>query len=83
MVRARREYAVLSLHFDIETVALHEAGHGLSQGHFGKKFRTDKNGKIHFSPRAVMNASYSGIQTEILKTDNAGHCSIWANWPQN
>jgi hypothetical protein len=70
-------------HYDIETVALHEAGHGLSQGHFGKAFITPKNGKIHFSPRAVMNASYSGIQTEILKTDNAGHCSIWANWSQN
>ena len=70
-------------HYDIETVALHEAGHGLSQGHFGKAFITPKNGKIHFSPRAVMNASYSGIQTGILKTDNAGHCSIWANWLQN
>jgi len=70
-------------HYDIETVALHEAGHGLSQGHFGKAFITPVNGKIHFSPRAVMNNSYSGIQTEILKTDNAGHCSIWANWSQN
>jgi hypothetical protein len=70
-------------YYDIETVALHEAGHGLSQGHFGKAFRTPKNGKLHFSPRAAMNAAYSGIQTEILKTDNAGHCSIWANWPQN
>ncbi|MEN8251656.1 MAG: hypothetical protein ABFS32_22235 [Bacteroidota bacterium] len=70
-------------HYDIETIALHEAGHGLSQAHFGKAFRTSKNGKLHFSPRAVMNAGYSGIQTEILETDLAGHCSIWANWPQN
>ncbi len=69
-------------HYDIETIALHEAGHGLSQGHFGKAFGTG-NGKIHFSPRAVMNAAYSGIQTEIKKTDNAGHCSNWASWPNN
>lgn len=68
---------------DVETVALHEAGHGLSQGHFGKAFINIKNGKVHFAPRAVMNASYSGQQTSIKQTDNAGHCSIWANWPNN
>lgn len=67
--------------FDVETVALHEAGHGFSQAHFGKAFLTNSNGKLHFSPRAVMNAAYSGIQQEIKKTDNAGHCSIWAKWP--
>ena len=67
--------------YDIETVALHEAGHGLSQAHFGTAFRDAGAGYLHFSPRAVMNAAYSGIQTEITKTDNAGHCSIWANWP--
>ncbi len=69
--------------YDVETVALHEAGHGLSQAHFGKAFRTLANGKLHFSPRAVMNAAYSGVQTEIGKTDNGGHCSNWANWPNN
>ena len=69
--------------FDVETIALHEAGHGLSQAHFGKAFRTESNGKVHFSPRAVMNASYSGVQTKIAKTDNAGHCSNWAQWPNN
>ncbi|MCP9236836.1 hypothetical protein [Lewinella sp. JB7] len=68
---------------DIETVSLHEAGHGLSQGHFGKAFRTNKNGKVHFSPRAVMNATYSGLQTEIDGTDNGGHCSNWGSWPNN
>ena len=67
--------------YDIETVALHESGHGLSQAHFGKAFADAGKGKLHFSPRAVMNAAYSGIQTQIGKTDNAGHCSIWANWP--
>ncbi len=69
--------------FDVETVALHEAGHGLSQAHFGTAFLTNANGKLHFSPRAVMNAAYSGIQQEIGKTDNAGHCSIWAQWPNS
>lgn len=69
--------------FDVETVALHEAGHGLSQAHFGTAFVTNANGKLHFSPRAVMNAAYSGIQQAIGKTDNAGHCSIWAQWPNS
>jgi len=69
--------------FDVETVALHEAGHGLSQGHFGGAFGTNKNGKIHFNPRAVMNAAYSGVQTDISRTDNGGHCSNWAQWPNN
>lgn len=68
-------------HYDLETIALHESGHGLSQGHFGKAFLDAGTGKVHFSPRSVMNAAYSGIQTHIEKTDNAGHCSIWANWP--
>ncbi len=68
---------------DIETVALHEAGHGLSQAHFGKLFRTNKNGKFHFAPRAVMNAGYTGVQRSLVGTDNAGHCSIWGSWPNN
>ena len=36
--------------YDIETIALHETGHGLSQDHFGKAFRTHHNYKLHFSP---------------------------------
>jgi hypothetical protein len=68
---------------DVETVALHESGHGLSQDHFGKAFITGSNGKLHFAPRAVMNAAYSGIQQDIKGTDNGGHCSIWAKWPNN
>ncbi|MGH9754114.1 MAG: hypothetical protein ACREA2_15155 [Blastocatellia bacterium] len=73
----------INANIDIETVALHEAGHGLSQGHFGKAFGTDANGKIHFAPRAVMNAAYSGVQQNIKGTDNGGHCSIWGSWPNN
>lgn len=68
---------------DVETVALHEAGHGLSQGHFGKAFRTDANGVIHFAPRAVMNAAYSGVQQEFHGTDVGGHCANWGSWPEN
>src|SRR5262245_24928489 len=68
---------------DVQTVALHESGHGLSQGHFGKAFRTDANGKIHFAPLAVMNAAYTGVQQDLKGTDNGGHCSIWASWPNN
>lgn len=67
--------------FDVETVALHEAGHGLSQGHFGKIFITNSNGKLHFAPFAVMNAAISRQAQEIKGTDNGGHCSIWAHWP--
>ena len=68
---------------DIETVSLHEVGHGLSQGHFGKLARTDRNGKFHFAPRAVMNAGYTGVQRSVTGTDNGGHCSIWGSWPNN
>jgi hypothetical protein len=70
-------------HYDVETIALHEAGHGLSQAHFGKAFLDGGQEKLHFSPRAVMNAAYSGIQTQIGMTDNAGHCSNWSSWNQN
>ena len=68
---------------DIETVSLHEAGHGLSQAHFGKGFKNTKKGKVHYAPRAVMNATYSGLQTDINGSDNGGHCSNWASWPNN
>ncbi|WP_116128208.1 hypothetical protein [Lewinella sp. IMCC34183] len=66
---------------DVETIALHEAGHGLSQEHFGKGFRNTKTGEVKYSPRAVMNAIYSGVQTTVAGTDNAGHCSLWGSWP--
>ncbi|MFQ6112957.1 MAG: hypothetical protein ACE5NG_02580 [bacterium] len=68
---------------DVETVALHEAGHGLDQGHFGGLFRTEANGKFHFDPRAVMNAGYTGPQRSLTGTDIGGHCSIWGSWPNN
>ncbi|MEK7829947.1 MAG: hypothetical protein AAB401_02620, partial [Acidobacteriota bacterium] len=73
----------INSNIDVETVALHEAGHGLSQAHFGTAFRTNSNGVLHFAPRAVMNAAYSGVQQHLAGTDNSGHCSIWAHWPNN
>lgn len=69
--------------FDVETVALHEAGHGLAQAHFGQIFLTNANGKVHFSPLAVMNAAYSGVRQGLLGSDLGGHCSMWAQWPNN
>ena len=66
---------------DVESVALHETGHGLGQAHFGKISQTTANGKFHFSPLAVMNAAYTGVSQDLLGSDNAGHCSLWGSWP--
>lgn len=67
---------------DVQSVAVHEAGHGLSQGHFGKVwFKND--GSLAASPRAVMNALYASPYRDLAGTDNGGHCSNWAQWPQN
>ncbi|HMB52939.1 MAG TPA: hypothetical protein VKU40_06455 [Thermoanaerobaculia bacterium] len=72
----------IGANIDVETVALHEAGHGLSQGHFGKLHQTN-NGKFHFSPLSVMNAGYTQVQQSLAATDLAGHCSIYGGWPNN
>ncbi|MGQ0639742.1 MAG: hypothetical protein ACT4P6_03080 [Gemmatimonadaceae bacterium] len=67
---------------DVQSVAVHEAGHGLSQGHFGKVwFKND--GSLKASPRAVMNALYAGPFRDLAGSDNGGHCSNWASWPNN
>jgi hypothetical protein len=66
---------------DVETVALHESGHGLDQGHFGRIFLTLSNGFLHFAPQAVMNAAISIQKHSLLGSDRAGHCSIWGSWP--
>lgn len=72
----------INAHPDVESVALHEFGHGLSQAHFGKIFATD-NGKLHFAPLAVMNAAIVGVIQRLRGSDIGGHCSLWANWPNN
>jgi hypothetical protein len=78
---------------DVESVVVHEAGHGLSQGHFGDMFfdassKFDLGGKflfrhLHFSPYAVMNAVIWETQQELTGSDRAGHCTIWGSWPNN
>jgi hypothetical protein len=73
----------INANVDVETIALHEAGHGLSQAHFGSAFITDSNNLLHFNPRALMNAAYSGVNQTIGETDLAGHCSNWGSWPNN
>jgi hypothetical protein len=65
---------------DVETVALHEAGHALSQNHFGT-ISLLEDGSLMASPRAVMNAFYGGPLHTLLGTDNGGHCSLWSLWP--
>ena len=65
---------------DIESIALHEAGHGLSQAHFGSVFQMN-DGSLHASPRAVMNALYTGVYADLAGSDRGGHCSDWSEWP--
>ena len=67
---------------DVESVALHEAGHGLSQAHFGKVW-IKNDGSLAASPRAVMNALYAAPFRALTGTDIGGHCGDWARWPRN
>ncbi|MDR8391320.1 hypothetical protein NC796_09240 [Aliifodinibius sp. S!AR15-10] len=71
---------------DIETVALHENGHTLGLGHFGRIFITGEragNIRLHVAPRAVMNAIILGTQRDLLGTDNASYKSLYGDWPRN
>jgi len=68
---------------DVESVALHEIGHGLSQAHFGRIVINEKKLTLKASPRAVMNALYLEPFRELKGSDIGGHCSIWAEWPHN
>lgn len=67
--------------FDFPSVAIHEVGHGFSQAHFGNIGR--QNGLLVAHPRTVMNAIYGGTFRELTGRDNGGHCSNWAQWPNN
>lgn len=68
---------------DIQSVALHENGHALGFGHFGKLLITNSNGKLHVSPQAVMNAAYLAPQRTLLGTDKASFNSVYGDWPQD
>ena len=64
---------------DFPTVAIHEAGHGVSAAHFG--MIAVKNDKLFAKPRAIMNAIYGGKLRELTGRDRGSHCSNWAQWP--
>jgi hypothetical protein len=66
------------LNIDIQTAAIHEAGHGFGLAHFGKIF-IKASGAVQFAPKAIMNAAYVFEDREIRGTDNASFCHIWAN----
>ncbi|MDT8436932.1 MAG: hypothetical protein RRA92_09270 [Gemmatimonadota bacterium] len=66
---------------DIQTVALHENGHALELGHFGRVAINLASGKLQVSPRAVMNAFILGTLRAPLGTDDASYCGNWAYWP--
>ncbi|MBZ5856674.1 matrixin family metalloprotease [Flavihumibacter profundi] len=65
--------------YDIESVALHETGHALGLSHFGKGILC-KDGKIRFTPRAVMNAVYVDALRQPKEEDKSFECAIWKNW---
>lgn len=67
--------------FDFPTVAIHEAGHGLSAAHFGSIGR--QGGQLVARPRSIMNAIYGGLLRELTGRDVGSHCSNWAQWPNN
>ena len=67
--------------FDFPTVAIHEAGHGVSMAHFGNI--GVKNGSLFVSPRSIMNAIYGGLLREPVGRDKGSLCSNWAQWPNN
>jgi len=71
---------------DLESVSVHETGHGLSQAHFGSVavlHPDTPKARLRVSPRAVMNALYTGSYRDLGGSDNGGHCSNWGQWPNN
>jgi len=65
---------------DIESAALHEHGHALELGHFGKIAGDLKTLKLHVSPRAVMNAVLLGVLRSPVGSDNAALCGNFGSW---
>lgn len=69
--------------FDVQTVALHEAGHALSLEHYGTVVER-KGGRLDAKPEAVMNPVYTGTMQRLQKPDIAAHCvGGWKTWPRN
>ncbi len=67
---------------DLASVVLHEIGHGVELDHFGRIFTNRGNGRLQVSPHAVMNAAYTGPIRDLLGTDRAAFCGLFANWPK-
>ena len=41
------------------------------------------DGSLSAAPRAVMNALYAAPFRDLAGTDEGGHCSNWASWPNS
>lgn len=65
--------------YDIESVVLHETGHSLGLSHYGKGV-IQRDGRLKFSPAAVMNAIYQGTRRTLTGADKSLECMIWKNW---
>src|SRR5690606_28999540 len=63
---------------DVESVALHEAGHGLSQAHFGT-IRIKSDGTANAAPRAGMIPLYAAPLQLLQCPALCEPCSNWAN----
>jgi hypothetical protein len=66
---------------DVETVALHENGHALELGHFGRITLDTESGVLRANPRAVMNAIVLGVLRAPREPDAGAYCGNWGAWP--